>query len=75
MEILQLLTLAYPQLNDYTKEELEDILKKLTDFNRQLFIILIKLFNNSEYNGKREEITLCEKLNNLIHTQDFIQII
>ena len=69
------LTLAYPQLNDYTKEELEDIVTNLTDFNRQLFIILIKLFTNSEYNEKREEIILCEKLSNLIHTQDFIQII
>ena len=69
------LTLAYPELNDYSKEELEDILKNLTEFNRQLFIIFIKLFNNSEYNEKREEIILCEELNKLINTQDFIQII
>ena len=62
-------------MNDYTKDELEDKLTNLTDFNKQLFIILIKLFNNSEYNEKREEIILCEKLSNLIHTQDFIQII
>ena len=69
------LTLAYPELNDYSKEELEDILKNLTEFNRQLFIIFIKLFNNSEYNEMREEIILCEELNKLINTQDFIQII
>jgi len=44
----------------------------LPDFTKKLFILLIKLFNNSVYTGDKEEIIICEKLSKFIENKDFI---
>ena len=70
------LVLAYPELNE--EENLEGILNNLPEFTKNLFIILLKLFNNSKCNGGREDVVaLCVKINNLILSSDidFIGII
>ena len=44
----------------------------MPDFTKKLFILLIKLFNNSVYTGDKEEIIICEKLSKFIENEDFI---
>jgi len=66
------LVLAFPELNDKSKEELESIFENLTIFKKEFFILVIKLFNNCEYNGEKEEILLCEKINKFIKEDDFL---
>ena len=69
------LTISYPELNDKTKEELEELFKNLEDFNKELFILLIKLFNNSEFNGEKEEIDICEQISQFLENESFISAI
>ena len=44
----------------------------MPDFTKKLFILLIKLFNNSVYTGDKEEIIISEKLSKFIENKDFI---
>ena len=68
---LATLAIAYPELNDKTKEELEEMFKNFEDFDKKLFILLIKLFNNSEYTGDKEEIVICEKFKEFLKNEYF----
>ena len=72
---LATLALSFPELNDMTKEELEEKFKSLPEFTKKLFILFIKLFNNSIYNKDKEEILICEKFSKFIDNKDFIKAI
>ena len=52
------MAIAYPDLNDKSKEEL---FNNLENFEKNLLIFFIKLLNNSIYNGDKEDIIICEK--------------
>lgn len=69
------LALGYPELNNKTKEELEEMLKDVDEFTKKLFILFIKLFNNSVYTGDKEEILICEKFSKFIENEDFINAV
>lgn len=69
------LTLSYPELNDIAKEELDEKLNDLPESTKKLFILFIKLFNSSIYNGDKEEVIICEKFNNFIENDYFIKAV
>ena len=69
------LTLAYPELNSKSKDDLEKMFKNLRQFDKNLFILLIKLFNNSIYNEDKEEIFVCEQLSEFLEEENFIDAV
>ena len=68
------LTIGYPELNDMSLEELDEMLK-LEHFNKKLFMLLIILFNNSEFNNNKRELFICQKLTEFLEDKDFIDAI
>ena len=69
------LALAYPQLNEKSKNELESMLENLPNFKKQLFIFIIKLVNNCAYNGDNEDILIFERFSQFIGNKDFIEAV
>ena len=49
--------------------------KNLREFDKNLFILLIKLFNNSIYNEDKEEIFVCEQLSEFLEEENFIDAV
>ena len=47
----------------------------LMNIQKKLFILFIKLFNNSVYIGDKEEILICEKFSKFIENEDFINAV
>jgi len=47
----------------------------LMNLQKKLFILFIKLFNNSVYIGDKEEILICEKFSKFIENEDFINAV
>ena len=72
---LATLALSFPELNDMSKEQLEEIFQDLPNFTKKLFILFIKLFNNSIYNGDKEEALICQKFSEFIENVDFIKAV
>ena len=72
---LATLALSFPELNDMSKEKLEGIFQDLPNFTKKLFILFIKLFNNSIYNGDKEEALICQKFSEFIENVDFIKAV
>ena len=69
------LAIGYPELNDLSLEELKETLNNLEPFNKKLFILLIILFNNSEFNNNKKELFICQKLTEILENKDFIDAI
>ena len=69
------LALAFPELNKKTEENLEEELSNLPKFTKDIFILFIKLFNNSQPSGHKEEILLCEKFKGFVENKYFIEAV
>ena len=72
---LATLSIAYPELNKKSKEDLEKLFNNLEEFDKNLFILFIKLFNNSEFNGDKDEIIICEKFYEFLKRNEFIDAV
>ena len=72
---LATLAIGYPELNDKSKEKLEELLKNLREFDKNLFILFIKLFNNSKYDGNKEELMVCEKFCEFLKQKEFVEAV